>query len=76
MMDGVEVGKYAATVVGPFVKARASADNADECVEVAPLSNGGRAVRDSKNPVGPALHFTAGEWSAFLDGAKGGEFDL
>ena len=47
----------------------------DNCVEVAMLSNGGRAVRDSKNPGGPILTFTSGEWDAFIGGAKDGEFD-
>lgn len=32
-------------------------------------------VRDSKNPGAGALVFTPGEWDAFLDGARGGEFD-
>jgi hypothetical protein len=45
------------------------------CVEVAELANGGRAVRDSKDPSGPALRFTAGEWGAFVAGVRGGEFD-
>jgi hypothetical protein len=35
------------------------------CVEVADLDGGHRAVRDSKHPSGPALIFTATEWSAF-----------
>ncbi|HEU0089611.1 MAG TPA: DUF397 domain-containing protein [Pseudonocardiaceae bacterium] len=26
-----------------------------DCVEIAALADGGRAVRDSKNPAGPAL---------------------
>ena len=47
----------------------------DNCVEVA-FVDGGIAVRDSKNPSGPALLFTNGEWDAFLGGAKDGEFDL
>lgn len=34
------------------------------------------AVRDAKNPDGPALIFTAAEWDAFVGGAKDGEFDL
>lgn len=34
------------------------------------------AVRDSKNPDGPELIFTTGEWDAFLDGARKGEADL
>lgn len=72
MRDGVETDH----VVGPWVKSSNSGDDPDQCVEVAPLSSGGRAVRDSKNQAGPALHFTPGEWSAFIEGAKAGEFDL
>jgi hypothetical protein len=45
------------------------------CVEVAQLSEGGVAVRDSKNPSAPALHYTAEEWEAFAAGMKSGEFD-
>jgi hypothetical protein len=45
------------------------------CVEVANLNDGGRAVRDSKDPDGPALRFTAAEWSAFVAGTRDGEFD-
>lgn len=47
----------------------------DNCVEVAPLANGGRALRDSKNPEGPRLTFTFGEWEAFRLGVRAGEFD-
>jgi hypothetical protein len=43
------------------------------CVEVADL-DGHRAVRDSKNPFGPALVFPAAEWSAFTTGIRVGEF--
>jgi hypothetical protein len=57
-----------------FRKATASS-NGGNCVEVALLPDGGRAVRDSKDQQGPVLRFTRAEWSAFLDGAKGGEFD-
>jgi hypothetical protein len=32
------------------------------------------ALRDSKNPTGPVLVFTAYEWQCFLNGAAGGEF--
>ncbi|MGQ0778792.1 MAG: DUF397 domain-containing protein [Pseudonocardiales bacterium] len=46
-----------------------------ECVEVADISDGGRAVRDSKDPAGPALRFTPGEWAAFTAGVRDGEFD-
>ncbi len=47
----------------------------DNCVEVAFVDEA-IAVRDSKNPTGPVLLFTAGEWDAFVDGAKDGEFDV
>jgi hypothetical protein len=46
----------------------------DNCVELAPHA-GGVAVRDSKDPNGPVLRYTAAEWRAFLHGAKHGEFD-
>lgn len=56
---------------------KSSRSNADNiCVEVADLPDGGRAVRDSKaGGTGPVLVFTASEWSAFIGGAKDGEFD-
>lgn len=44
------------------------------CVEVVQLDDG-VAVRDSKNPTGPALLFTPAEWDAFIGGVKDGEFD-
>jgi hypothetical protein len=48
---------------------------AGACVEVAFVGEA-IAVRDSKNPSGPALIFTPAEWDAFVGGAKDGEFDL
>lgn len=54
-------------------KASLSTNNG-ACVEVA----AGRqkiVLRDSKDPEGPVLVFTHAEWAAFLDGAKGGEFE-
>lgn len=45
------------------------------CVEVATNLPEGVAVRDSKNREGGTLTFTREEWSAFVDGAKNGEFD-
>lgn len=46
-----------------------------QCVEVASLSDGRIAVRNSRDPKGPALIYTRSEIAAFLDGAKNGEFD-
>ncbi|WP_043615211.1 DUF397 domain-containing protein [Nonomuraea candida] len=45
------------------------------CVEVA-LDRNWVAVRDSKDPSGPVLRFSAAEWNAFLSGVDAGEFDL
>jgi hypothetical protein len=55
-------------------KSTRSGANGD-CVEVADNLPGVVAVRDSKNPAGPALQFTPSEWAAFVAGVKDGEFD-
>ncbi|MDG4834657.1 DUF397 domain-containing protein [Solwaraspora sp. WMMD1047] len=56
-------------------KSSRSGPNCDNCVEVA-FAVGAVAVRDSKNPTGPALIFSPGEWGAFVGSTKVGEFDL
>jgi len=45
------------------------------CVEVAELAGDAIAVRNSRHPSGPALIYTRAEITAFLTGAKNGEFD-
>ena len=63
-------------------KSSYSGGNGGTCVEVAvlPGSKEGSdrviAVRDSKNPDGPALVFTSDEWQAFTAGVNNGEFGL
>jgi hypothetical protein len=54
-------------------KSSRSDSNGGACVEIAKLASG-YAVRDSKNPTGPALFFTSTEWRAFVGGVKGDEF--
>ncbi len=44
------------------------------CIEVAELGGGHRAVRDSKDPAGPALVFPRTEWAASTAGIRSGEF--
>jgi hypothetical protein len=56
-------------------KASASNSGGGNCVEVAPLPEGGVAVRDSKDKQGPMLRFTRAEWTAFSAGVVAGEFD-
>ncbi|MFC4588308.1 DUF397 domain-containing protein [Sphaerisporangium corydalis] len=55
-------------------KSTYSADQ-DNCVEVASNLPGVFAVRDSKNPTGPALLFTSAEWTGFLRGVQAGTFN-
>jgi hypothetical protein len=43
------------------------------CVEVADLDGGHRAVRDSKNPSGPALIITSAQWTTFTTALHTGE---
>jgi Domain of unknown function (DUF397) len=55
---------------------KSSASNpSGNCVEVAELSDGDVAVRNSRYPSGPALIYTRAEMAAFLAGIKLGEFD-
>jgi len=46
------------------------------CVELAELPDGtGVAVRNSRDPEGPALIYTPDEMAAFILGAQDGDFD-
>jgi hypothetical protein len=45
------------------------------CVEMARLAGGEFAVRNSRNPEGPALIYTHAEIAALIEGVKQGEFD-
>jgi hypothetical protein len=57
-------------------KASYSSGNGGACVEVARNLPGAVAVRDSKDPAGPALTFTPDQWRAFLGEARAGRFKL
>jgi hypothetical protein len=48
--------------------------NTGNCVQVARNLPGVVAVRDFKDPDGPALVFTADDWRAFVSGTRAGEF--
>lgn len=70
----VRNGVRASSLDTRWIKSRHS--NAEgNCVEVAALVGGDIAVRNSRDPDGPALVYTPAEVSAFLAGAKEGEFD-
>ncbi|OIJ63418.1 DUF397 domain-containing protein [Streptomyces mangrovisoli] len=57
-----------------WIKSRRSAIEGN-CVELAVLPDRSVAVRNSREPDGPALIYTRAEMIAFLDGAREGEFD-
>ncbi|MDP9798454.1 hypothetical protein J2S43_006966 [Catenuloplanes nepalensis] len=56
-------------------KSSRSGPNCDNCVEIAFVTPA-IAIRDSKDPNGPALILAPNGWSAFLAGTKNGEFHL
>ncbi|MGC5307679.1 DUF397 domain-containing protein [Micromonospora zamorensis] len=53
-------------------KSTRSGDNGGNCVEVADNLPGLVAVRDSKDPTGPALAFSRAAWSSFVRVTKPG----
>ncbi|RBQ17979.1 DUF397 domain-containing protein [Spongiactinospora rosea] len=55
-------------------KSSYSGANNSDCVEVAALPGGGRAVRDSKDVRGAILRFSAAEWAWFVGTIKTGDF--
>ncbi|MFD7894297.1 DUF397 domain-containing protein [Streptomyces sp. NPDC059743] len=56
-------------VVGPYRTSSYSGQN-NNCVEVAPTADGGRAVRDTKDRARPSLHFSPAGWQTFLTATK------
>ncbi|KJS57052.1 hypothetical protein VM98_03030 [Streptomyces rubellomurinus subsp. indigoferus] len=68
--NGVPAGDIATT----WIKAQASNLNG-QCVELGGLRGGDVAMRNSTDPMGPALVFNGAEMRAFLAGARAGEFD-
>ncbi|MET7484481.1 DUF397 domain-containing protein [Streptomyces sp. NPDC005538] len=73
-MSSVPNGVRASSLAARWIKSRRSTAEGN-CVEVAVLDEGGIAVRNSRDPEGPALVYTPAEMAAFVAGAKDGEFD-
>ncbi|MEU4579992.1 DUF397 domain-containing protein [Nonomuraea sp. NPDC023979] len=57
-------------------KATKSGSNGGNCLEVAPLSGGRVAIRDTEAPDQAPYVVRGPVWAAFIDGAKMGEFDF
>lgn len=74
-MTAVHNGMPADALTGLTWQKSQRSGSAGNCVEVARLPGGGIAMRNSRDPKGPALVFTHAEMVAFLAGAQDGEFD-
>ncbi|MEO3977972.1 DUF397 domain-containing protein [Streptomyces sp. CAU 1734] len=65
-----------ADTVGSVTWTKSSHSNATgNCVELAELPDGSVAIRNSRDPLGPALVYTRDEIAAFVAGARSGDFD-
>jgi len=70
--NGIPAGQLA---VRSWQKSRRS-NPSGNCVELAELADGsGIAVRNSRDPDGPALVYTRSEIEAFILGVRDGDFD-
>lgn len=56
-------------------KSHFSGNGNNNCVEMARLPSGEVAVRNSRDPDGPALIYTRAEVEALVRGARSGDFD-
>ncbi|HEX4215147.1 MAG TPA: DUF397 domain-containing protein [Candidatus Dormibacteraeota bacterium] len=58
-----------------FVKSSFSTPTGGNCVEVARLTDGSRAVRDSKNREGGEQVYGPTEWAEFIDALRASVLD-
>lgn len=68
-------GSPADRLAGAVWRKSSLSNPSGNCVELAELPGGEVAVRNSRFPSGPALVYTPAEISAFVRGAKQGDFD-
>jgi hypothetical protein len=73
-MDLAYSGMQASLLRGAAWRKSRHSNPSGNCVEMARLSAGRVAVRNSRHPDGPALIFPRAEWEAFLRGFRDGHF--
>lgn len=74
-MRQIDNGVQASGIEGAEWRKSRRSNPSGNCVELAVLPDGSIAVRNSRHPAGPALIYTPQEFSAFVLGAKDGDFD-
>ena len=74
-MPHIDNGVPAGELEGARWQKSSASNPSGNCVELAKLPDGAIAVRNSRDPSGPALIYTRAEMAAFLGGAKDGDFD-
>lgn len=75
MANETRNGMLAAQLAGAVWRKSTRSGAQGNCVEIAPLGAGEIAIRNSRDPYGPALIYTSAEMTAFVAGIKDGEFD-
>jgi hypothetical protein len=75
MLQQPHHGRALATLTGVTWRKSKHSGCVGNCVEVAALNTGGFAIRNSRQPSGPALIFSRDEMAAFVAGAKAGKFE-
>ena len=68
-------GMSASQLQGVIWQKSGRSNPSGNCVECAALPGGGVAVRNSRDPEGPALIYTQAEIDAFILGVRDGDFD-
>jgi Domain of unknown function (DUF397) len=72
----IRSGMPAEDILGAFWQKPWSGSNGGACLEIAKLPDGRVAVRQSTDPQGPALVFSAEEIRVFVKGSKEGKADF
>jgi uncharacterized protein DUF397 len=74
-MTRIVNGMPAGQLAGVTWQKSARSNPSGNCVECASLPDGSVAMRNSRDPEGPALIYTPAEIEAFLGGVRDGDFD-
>jgi hypothetical protein len=73
-MNEPQNGMPAPELLGVTWRKSGRSSPSGNCVELAALEDGA-AIRNSRDPQGPALVYTSDEIVAFIHGVKDGDFD-